>query len=156
MSEQLGAVEILLVEDNPYDAELTMRALRGHHLTNSIYWVTDGQEAIDFLFCQGRFSSRPPHPLLKLVLLDIKLPKLDGTEVLRILKSRDETRFIPVVMLTSSSEERDLLDSYHLGVNSYIVKPVEFEKFMATVSEAGLYWTVMNHLPEGGPEMDGG
>ncbi|MDA8058770.1 MAG: response regulator [Nitrospiraceae bacterium] len=156
MSELVGPVEILLVEDNPYDAELTMRALRSHHLTNSIYWVTDGQEAIDFLFCQGRFSNRPPHPVLKLVLLDIKLPKLDGTEVLRVLKSREETRFTPVVMLTSSTEEQDLFESYNLGVNSYIVKPVEFEKFMKTVSDAGLYWTVMNRLPDGSAEAGGG
>jgi len=156
MSELVGPVEILLVEDNPYDAELTMRAFKSHHLTNSIFWVTDGQEAIDFLFCQGRFATRPTHPLLKLVLLDIKLPKLDGTEVLRTLKSREETRFIPVVMLTSSTEEQDLFESYNLGANSYIVKPVEFEKFMHTVSEAGLYWTVMNRLPDVAPGTGGG
>ena len=155
MSEVVGPVEILLVEDNPFDAELTMRALKSHHLTNSIYWVTDGQEAIDFLFCQGRFANRPSHPVLKLVLLDIKLPKLDGTEVLKILKSREDTRFIPVVMLTSSTEEGDLLESYNLGVNSYIVKPVEFEQFMKTVSDAGLYWTVMNRLPDGVPGNGG-
>lgn len=156
MNETVSPVEILLVEDNPFDAELTMRALKSHHLTNNIFWVTDGQEAIDFLFCQGKFLNRRHHPVLKLVLLDIKLPKLDGTEVLRILKSHEETRRIPVVMLTSSNEERDLFESYDLGVNSYIVKPVEFEKFMKTVSDAGLYWMVMNRLPEGGPDKDCG
>ena len=147
MSELVGPVEILLVEDNPFDAELTMRALKSHHLTNSIYWVTDGQEAIDFLFCQGRFANRPPHPVLKLVLLDIKLPKLDGTEVLKILKSHEETRFIPVVILTSSTEEADLLESYNLGVNSYIVKPVDFEQFADTVAQIGMYWVLANQTP---------
>ncbi len=145
-------VEVVLVEDNPYDAELTLRALRGHHLANRIHLLKDGQEALDFLLCEGAYSHRKSEPLPRLVLLDIKLPKIDGTEVLRILKSRPETRTIPVVILTSSSEEKDLLSSYDLGVNSYIVKPVEFDAFMETVSRAGLYWILTNRVPSLTPE----
>jgi CheY-like chemotaxis protein len=140
-------VEILLVEDNPTDAELTMRALRSNNLVNNVTWIKNGAEALDFVFCRGAYRSRKnDHP--KLILLDLKLPKVDGIEVLRQLKANEKTRTIPVVVLTSSAEERDIVDSYRLGVNSYIVKPVEFEQFGETVAKAGLYWMLMNKTPE--------
>ena len=140
-------VEILLVEDNKEDAELSLRAFKKNNLLNTVHWVKDGQEALDFLFCQGPYQGRDPKVLPRLILLDIKLPKVDGIEVLRILKSEEQTRSIPVVMLTSSNEERDLFDTYQLGVNSYIVKPVDFEKFIETVSKVGLYWLLTNRVP---------
>lgn len=139
-------VEILLVEDNPTDAELTIRALKKHHLANKLVWVKDGAEALEFIFCVGSYAGRTEgNP--KLILLDIKLPKVDGVEVLRRIKSDERTRTVPVVMLTSSQEERDIVESYKLGVNSYLVKPVEFDQFIDTVSQAGLYWAVMNKTP---------
>jgi CheY-like chemotaxis protein len=137
MDEQ---VEILLAEDNPEDAEMTMRALRRSHVANPMHWVKDGAEALDFLF-SGR--NRPP----RLVLLDIKMPKVDGIEVLRRLKSEPTLRAIPVVVMTSSNEERDVVETYRLGVNSYIVKPVQFEAFLDTVSKLGLYWMLLNRVP---------
>ncbi len=141
-------IEILLVEDNAADAELTLRALKSHNFVNNVWWVKNGREALDFMFCQEQYVGRsflnPP----KLILLDLKLPKIDGIEVLRELKSDERTRTIPVVMLTSSHEERDLVESYRLGVNSYIVKPVEFERFVETVSDVGFYWMLTNRLPE--------
>jgi CheY-like chemotaxis protein len=137
------SVEILLVEDNPTDAELTMRALRRNNLANNVTWVKNGAEALDFIFCRGGYSSRKnDHP--KLILLDLKLPKVDGIEVLRQIKSDEGAKMIPVVVLTSSTEERDIVDSYRLGVNSYLVKPVDFEQFGETVAKAGLYWMLMN------------
>lgn len=140
------SVEILLVEDNPTDAELTMRALRRNKLANNVTWVKDGAEALDFVFCRGSYSARSNHRP-RLILLDLKLPKVDGIEVLRQLKSDENTKTIPVVMLTSSAEERDVVESYELGVNSYIVKPVDFEQFGETVAKAGLYWMLMNRVP---------
>jgi len=140
-------VEILLVEDNPTDAELTMRALRKKHLANNLVWVKDGEEALDFIHCKGKYKDRI-NGTPKLILLDLKLPKIDGIEVLRDLKSDIRTRTVPVVMLTSSQEERDIVESYQLGVNSYIVKPVDFDKFLEMVSQVGLYWSLMNKVPQ--------
>jgi two-component system, response regulator len=139
-------VEILLVEDNPEDAEMTMRALRTRNLANQVHWVKDGEEALEYLFCSGQYAGRNPGHPPKLVLLDIKMPKIDGIEVLRRVKG-SELRAIPVVVMTSSNEERDVLESYRLGVNSYIVKPVQFEAFLETVSSIGLYWMLTNRAP---------
>lgn len=139
--------DILLVEDSKDDAELAIHALRRENLANNIYTARDGEEALDFLFCRGPFAERSfDHPP-KLVLLDLKLPKVDGIEVLKQLKNDPRTRFIPVVILTSSKEERDLVHSYELGVNSYIQKPVDFEQFRQTVKAVGLYWMVINQRP---------
>ncbi len=141
------SVEILLVEDNPTDVELTVRALRRHNLANHVTCLKNGAEALDFIFCRGAYASRKnEHP--KLILLDLKLPKVDGIEVLRQIKSDERTRAIPVVVLTSSAEERDIVESYRLGVNSYLVKPVDFEHFGETVAKAGFYWMLMNKTPE--------
>jgi len=139
-------VEILLVEDNATDAELTLRALRKNNLANSVVWVKDGAEALDFMFSNGGHAGRLPGNL-RLVLLDLKLPKVDGIEVLKRLKSDERTKMVPVVMVTSSAEERDIVESYRLGVNSYLVKPVDFKQFVDTVSHAGLYWSVLNKVP---------
>ena len=142
----LEQVEILLVEDNPEDAEMTLRALRKRNLANQVHWVKDGAEALDFLFCSGAYADRQAGHPPKLVLLDIKMPKIDGIEVLRRVKG-SALRTIPVVVMTSSNEERDVLESYRLGVNSYIVKPVQFEAFLDTVSSIGLYWVLTNRAP---------
>jgi CheY-like chemotaxis protein len=132
-------VEILLAEDNAEDAEMTMRALRRNNIANQLHWVRDGAEALEYL----RTAARAP----KLILLDIKMPRVDGIEVLRQLKADPATRTIPVVVMTSSNEERDVVESYRLGVNSYIVKPVQFEEFMQTVAKIGLYWMLTNRVP---------
>ncbi len=140
-------VEILLVEDSPADVELTLHALRQNNLANRIYVARDGEEALDFIFCRGVYSNRsfvyPP----KLILLDLKLPKVDGREVLRIVKMDVRTRVIPLVVLSSSKEETDLINSYQLGVNSYIQKPVDFNRFAETVKQVGLYWLLVNEPP---------
>jgi two-component system response regulator len=140
-------MEILLVEDNAEDAEMTMRALRKRNLANQLHWVKDGEEALEYLFCTGRYAGRDPGHPPKLVLLDIKMPKVDGIEVLRRIKGSD-LRTVPVVVMTSSNEERDVLESYRLGVNSYIVKPVQFEAFLDTVAKIGLYWVLTNRVPQ--------
>lgn len=140
--ENLSEVEILLVEDDPADAEMTMRALRRNHLANKIHWVKDGEEALDYMFGQ-----RAKAPLPKLVLLDLKMPKVDGMEVLRRLKADPATQAVPVVIMTSSNEEKDVVESYNLGANSYIVKPVQFEAFLDTVGKIGLYWILTNRVP---------
>lgn len=137
-------VEILLIEDNPNDAELTIRALRKNHLSNSIVHVRDGVEAIDYLFATGQYTGRNIAEMPKLILLDIKMPKVDGFEVLQKIKDSELTRKIPVVMLTSSKEDPDIARCYTLGVNSYIVKPVDFEVFYKTVSDLGFYWLLLN------------
>jgi CheY-like chemotaxis protein len=138
--------DILLVEDSSDDAELAIHALRREHLANHIYVARDGEEALDFLFCRAAFASRTfDHPP-KLVLLDLKLPKVDGIEVLRQIKGDARTKTVPVVVMTSSKEERDLVQSYDLGANSYIQKPVDFEQFRQTVKTVGLYWMVTNQL----------
>jgi CheY-like chemotaxis protein len=142
-------VEILLVEDNARDAEMTLRSLRMHNLANAVHWVKDGAEALDFMFRSGAYVNRARNHAPRLVLLDIKMPKVDGIEVLRRLKADERTRNIPVVIMTSSQEERDIVESYKLGANSYIVKPVQFDAFMETVSKIGLYWALMNRVPEG-------
>jgi two-component system, response regulator len=141
------AVEILLVEDNPQDAELTLRALGKHNLANTVVHVPDGKEALDFIFARGTYSHRDPEVCPRVVFLDLKLPKVDGLEVLRAIKGDARTRTIPVVVLTSSSEERDIVESYQLGVNSYIVKPVDFDKFVDAVHNMGLYWLLLNEPP---------
>jgi len=140
------SVDILLVEDNPNDAELAMRALRKGRLANNISWVKDGAEALEFIFRTGTYAERPDQNP-KLILLDLKLPKVDGIEVLKRIKADERTRVIPVVMVTSSAEGRDIVESYKLGVNSYVVKPVEFDHFSETVAKAGFYWMLMNKTP---------
>lgn len=140
-------IEILLVEDKQSDAEMTMRALRKNKIINDIIHVTDGKLAIDFIFGTGDYNGRDTGKKPKLILLDLKMPKLNGIEVLKILKSDETTRQIPVVMLTSSKEDPDIEQSYKLGVNSYIVKPVAFDDFMKTVSDLGFYWMMHNQSP---------
>lgn len=149
MTDDLEQVEILVVEDNPNDYELTARALKKINLANKIYWVQDGAEALEFIFCTGKYAKRSMENGPRLILLDLKLPKVDGIQVLEKIKSESSTRKIPVVMLTSSQEENDIVESYKLGVNSYIVKPVDFQKFMETVSNAGFYWMLINKTPRG-------
>lgn len=142
-----NAVEILLVEDNPRDAELTLRAFKKNNLTNKIFVVKDGKKALDFIFSTGSYAHRKAEEKPKMILLDLKLPKIDGLEVLRKIKSDEQTKVIPVIVLTSSEEESDIVESYKLGVNSYIVKPVDFDKFVKSVSQLGLYWLVLNKPP---------
>jgi two-component system, response regulator len=143
----LEDVEILLVEDNPNDVELTLRALQKQNLSSKVFVVKDGAEALDVMFATGAYAKRKIDKRPKVVLLDLKLPKVDGLEVLKRIKADSRTNHIPVVMLTSSQEERDVLDSYKLGVNSYIVKPVDFSNFVHAVSELGVYWGILNKLP---------
>ena len=140
-------VEILLVEDNPNDVELTLRALKKNNLTNKVHVVRDGAEALEYIFATGAYASRDVNHHPKVILLDLKLPKVDGLEVLRRLKSDERTKVIPVVVLTSSKEERDLVESYKLGANSYIAKPVDFDSFVKAVAELGLYWLLLNQPP---------
>ena len=142
-------LEILLVEDNPNDIELALHALKKHNLANRIQVVRDGAEALDFLFARGAFSHRDINQIPRVVLLDLKLPKVDGLEVLRQIKGDPRTRKIPVVVLTSSREERDVVESYSLGVNSYILKPVDFQQFTEAVRTIGLYWLLLNEPPKG-------
>lgn len=145
--EHLKEIEILLVEDNPNDIELALRALKKHNLANKVHVVKDGAEALDYIFGTGSYVSRDVNNKPKVVFLDLKLPKVDGLEVLRRVKSDEKTKVIPIVVLTSSTEERDIIESYQLGVNSYIVKPIDFDKFMDAVSELGLYWLLLNQPP---------
>ncbi len=141
------AVEVLLVEDNPHDLELTLRALQRAGVTNRIHVARDGADALDFLFAEGVHAHRQWLEAPKLVLIDLKLPKVDGLEVVRRLKANPRTKPIPLVVLTSSKEQRDVVESYDLGVNSYIVKPVNIERFMKAVGEAGYYWLMLNQPP---------
>lgn len=147
MDEAVREVEILLVEDNPTDAELAIRALKKSNLANKLFWVKDGAEALDFLFATGAYADRQVCNGPKVIMLDLRLPKVDGMEVLRRVKDDVRTRTIPVVVLTSSKEDRDVAESYKLGVNSYISKPVEFDEFAKTVSELGMYWLLVNRPP---------
>ena len=137
-------IEILLVEDNPNDVELTLHVLKKYNLGNRIEVVRDGAEALEFIFCTGKYAHRSIENSPKVILLDLKLPKVDGLEVLRRVKSDPRTRTIPVVVLTSSREERDIVESYRLGVNSYITKPVDFEQFTEAVRQLGFYWVLLN------------
>jgi two-component system response regulator len=141
--------DILLVEDSQDDVDLTLHALRRENLANNIGVVRDGEEALDFIFCRGQYAHRSSEQLPRLILLDLKLPKIDGMEVLRQIKGDARTKIVPVVMLTSSREERDLVNSYNLGANSYIQKPVEFDQFRQMVKSLGLYWLVINQRPLG-------
>jgi two-component system, response regulator len=140
-------VEILLVEDNPDDAELTLRTLRKNKVANHVLVLADGQAAIDYLIGDGSDVEGPGAELPRVIMLDLKLPKVDGIEVLRRIRGDDRTKLIPVVVLTSSNQESDLVRTYELGVNSYIVKPVDFSQFAATVRDVGLYWLLLNHPP---------
>lgn len=141
-------VEILLVEDNPNDAELTMRSLKKGNFLNKLYWVKDGQEALDFLYCTGAYAARDRDDQPKLILLDLKMPKVDGIEVLQRIKSDERLRVIPVVVMTSSNEQPDIIESYRLGVNGYVVKPVEFGAFAEAVAKIGMYWMMVNRGPQ--------
>jgi two-component system response regulator len=137
-------IEILLVEDNRQDAEMTIRALKKCSILNKLYWAKDGVEALDFVHCQGAYAERDPNQVPKLILLDLKMPRLDGLDVLRALKSDQKTRQIPIVAMTSSNQERDVTESYRLGVNGYVTKPVQFAAFMEAVANVGMYWLFVN------------
>jgi two-component system response regulator len=137
-----------LVEDNPNDMELTLRAMGTYNLANKIHVAKDGVEALEYVFATGAYSERDIKDKPQVILLDLKLPRVDGLEVLRKIKSDERTKVIPIVVLTSSTEERDIIESYELGVNSYMVKPVDFDKFISAVSEIGFYWMLLNKLPQ--------
>ncbi len=143
----MAIVEVLLVEDNPRDAELTIRALKRHNLANQLYHVEDGAEALDFLFGRGKYEGRRNAVSPKVVLLDLKLPKVDGLEVLRTMKNDEHLRTIPVVVVTSSAEDPDMKAAYDLGVNSYVIKPVQFDGFIEAMTKVGIYWLLVNHPP---------
>ena len=142
-------VEILLIEDNIHEAELAIRSLQKNNLANRLKHIDDGAEALEFIFCTGRYEGRSTSLNPKLILLDLKLPKVDGLEILRRLKSSQTTSLIPIVVLTSSKEEKDIIESYKLGVNSYIVKPMNFESFTKAIRELGIYWLFLNQHPFG-------
>jgi len=140
-------IEILLIEDNPYEAKLTISSLRECQLDSHLFHVDDGAEALDFIFARDKYADRVNEKYPRMVLLDLNLPKIGGLEVLRQIKSNELTRSIPVVILSSSNQDRDIVSGYQLGVNSYIVKPVEFDSFAKAVAELGAYWAVLNHAP---------
>ena len=142
------AVDILLVEDNPRDAELTIRALRKRNLVNQLFTVEDGVEALDFLLCRGKYADRAGLELPKVVLLDLKLPKVNGLQVLQTLRANERTKVMPIVMVTSSAEDPDITAAYELGANGYVVKPVDFDAFMEAVTNLGLYWLLVNQPPK--------
>lgn len=144
MNNDFDSVEVLLVEDNPQDAELTIRALRRHNLANQLHHVVDGVEALDFLFGRGKYEGRRRDGSLKVILLDLKLPKMNGLDVLRLMKDDQHLRILPVVIVTSSAEDPDMEAAYRLGANSYVVKPVEFDAFMEAMSKLGMYWLLLN------------
>ena len=141
------SAKILLVEDNPDDELLTLRALKRNHIANEVDVVRDGAEALEYLFATGMYAGRAPEDLPQVVLLDLKLPKIDGLQVLQRIRADERTRLLPVVILTSSDEERDIVESYRLGANSYVRKPVEFEQFVEAIRQLGLYWLVLNRPP---------
>ena len=140
--------KIMLVEDNPDDEELTRRALRHNNIANDLYVAHDGAEALDYLLCRGPHTRRDVNDLPAVILLDLKLPKVDGLEVLRQLRADERTRLVPIVILTSSNEEQDVVSGYRLGANSYIRKPVDFDQFVSAVKQLGLYWLVLNETPQ--------
>ncbi len=142
-----GKLEILLVEDNTSDAELCLRALKKHNLANRLFWVKDGAEALDYIFATGAYADRNAEDLPHVVLLDLRLPKVDGLDVLKKLKSDERTKFVPIVILTSSTEDIDTVKSYKLGANSFVSKPVQFEEFAKVVAEMGMYWLLLNKTP---------
>ncbi len=144
MAKQPEHIELLLVEDNPADAELCVRALKKHNLANNLVWVKDGAEALNFIFSEGTQLGSEATNMPKVVLLDLRLPKVDGLEVLRRVKADERTKTIPIVVLTSSTENRDVVESYRLGVNSFVSKPVEFKAFAETVGRLGVYWLLIN------------
>jgi two-component system, response regulator len=145
---QFNLVDTLIVEDNPHDAELIIRILKKKNLVNQFYIAEDGEEALDFVFCRGKFSNRNPLKLLKVIFLDLKLPKVNGLEVLKELKSNVRTKKIPVVIITSSKEDRDIKTAFELGANSYVVKPVEFDQFLQSITNTGFYWLMINEPPK--------
>lgn len=140
-------IDILFVEDSPIDAELTLIALREENLANNVIWLQDGAQALDFIFAEGEYAHRNIENQPKLILLDLKMPKVGGVEVVERIRSDERTKRIPIVVMTSSKEEKDLVDTYKLGINSYIVKPVDFDKFSKSVKEIGFYWLLMNQSP---------
>ena len=140
-------VDILLIEDNPVDVELAIRALKKSGLVNNIFVVNDGEDALDFIYCKNKYGNRKHGDIPKIILLDLKLPKVSGLEVLKIIKSDEDKKIIPVIVLTSSSQEKDMIESYKLGVNSYIQKPVDFDQFVESVKQIGMYWLLLNKLP---------
>lgn len=140
-------IEVLLVEDNQYDAEMTIRALKKNSFINKLYWVKDGVEALEFIRCTGAYEGRNPHQLPKLMLLDMKMPRLDGIDVLREIKSDERTRSIPIVAMTSSNHDSDVAETYRLGVNGFVTKPVQFVDFMEAVAKIGMYWLLVNRVP---------
>jgi CheY-like chemotaxis protein len=144
----INNMEILLVEDNTSDAKLTIRALQKHNLCNNLIHLPDGAEALDFIFARGRYSDRQVEDKPKVILLDLNMPKIGGLEVLREIRNDERTKFIPVVVMTSSKEDNDIIESYKLGVNSYVVKPVNFDNFSKAVAELGLYWMLVNQAPK--------
>lgn len=146
--ENFNPVDILIVEDNPNDAELTIRALKKHNLANNIFIVKDGAEALEFIFCKGNYTERKFCKPLKVVFLDLKLPKVSGLDVLKEIKSNEITRKLPVVVVTSSKEDPDIKAAYDLGANSYVVKPVDFDAFISSLSNVGLYWMLVNETPD--------
>jgi two-component system response regulator len=147
MQNSIHDVDVLLVEDNPDDAGLVIRELKKNHLGNKLIHLTDGAEALDFLFGRGKYAERKIEDRPKLVLLDLKMPKVDGLQVLRAIRGDERTKFIPVVVMTSSREEKDIINSYSLGVNAYVVKPVGFDNFSKAVAELGLFWILVNQPP---------
>lgn len=140
-------VEILLIEDNPYEAELAIRSLKKNNLVNNLIHIDDGADALDFIFAKGRYAEKDITKTPKLILLDLNLPRVNGLEILRQIKTDERTKIIPVVVLTASTEEKDVIDSYKLGVNSYIVKPVNFESFTKAIADLKMYWLVLNQYP---------
>lgn len=140
-------IEILIIEDNPNDAEMALRALRKNKVSNNVLVIDDGEEAMDYIFARGKYESRNHFVRPKLILLDLKLPKISGLQILKALKESPDMKLTPVVVLTSSKQESDLIESYNLGVNSYIVKPVDFDNFVEAVRELGFYWLLLNRVP---------
>jgi two-component system response regulator len=141
-------VEILIVEDNPTDAELTIRALKKHNLANDLFVAEDGQQALDFIYCKGQFADRHPCKPLKVIFLDLKLPKVNGLEVLKEIKSNPQTKKLPVVVISSSREDPDIKAAYELGANGYVVKPVDFDDFIKAMQNTGLFWLLVNEAPK--------